>query len=84
MRALKIEHSSVIMDYLTKVQEQIVKSKAAAREQIKRKALFDSGVNFFDLDRTRGDADDAKRLGMAAFRNASDRIDIVEMNLDED
>lgn len=84
MRALKIEHSPHILDYLTKVQEQILKSKAAACEQIKRKALFDSGVNFFDLERTRGDADDAKRLGMAAFKNASERIEVVEMNLDED
>ena len=86
MRALKIEHSAQILDYLTKVQEQILKAKNAASEHIKRKALFDSGVNYFDLERAHGDADDAKRLGMAAFKNTTDtdKITVVEMNLDEE
>ena len=50
----------------------LISERAACAQtvaHVKQKAL-ESGVNFFDLDRPRGDADDAKRLGMTAFRNA--------------
>jgi hypothetical protein len=60
-------------DYLSKVVIQINKIKVEANEKLKRKALFDCGINFFDLEKTRGDEDEAKRFGAAQFKRASEK-----------
>ena len=84
VRALGLEYSAQIDDYLQKVLEQINKQKAAAQDKLKRRAMFDCGINFHNLDDCNGDADDAKRQGVHQFKKASNRIEVVEMNLDEE
>ena len=55
-------------DYLRKVIEQINKSKLLAQEKLKRKVLFNSGIDFCDLNKYYGDVDKAKKGGIDEFK----------------
>ena len=66
--SLSLEFSENIADYLRKVILQINKSKLLAQEKLKRKVLFNSGIDFCDLNKYYGDVDKAKKGGIDEFK----------------
>ena len=60
MHSLSLEYSSQMTDYLLKVNKAIEKVKSEAYEKLKRRALFNSGVNFHSEE----DPDESKKIGV--------------------
>ena len=60
MHSLSIEFSSQINDYLLKVNKAIEKVKAESYAKLKRRALFNSGIDFH----SRQDVDESKKVGV--------------------
>ena len=84
MHSLSLEYSELISDYLEKVNLGILKVKRESTEKLKRKVLFNSGIDFLPTEKT-GDThpDDVKKYGIEKFKQRGSKIEIIEMNLDE-
>jgi hypothetical protein len=54
-----------------------------AHEKMKRKVIFNSGIDFVGKNTEYEDPDDAKQRGKEAFKRRAEKMTIVEMNLDE-
>jgi hypothetical protein len=79
---LSIEFTQQISDYLIKVNGQIEKVKAESYEKLKRKVLFNSGVEFMHSETT-DDPYDCKKQAAEKFKQTGLRIQVQELNLDE-
>jgi len=49
---------------------------------LKRKVLFDSGIDFCNLNKFKGDIFIAKKGGIDDFKKESLKIDVDEINID--
>lgn len=78
--ALSIEYNQQFEEYLKKANAYIDKVKLEAYEKLKRKVQFNAGIDFHS---SAGDFDESKRIGAARFRSAGQKVEVVEMNLDE-
>lgn len=75
-------------DYLKKVEESIAKVKADSTQKLKRKVLFNSGIDFHGTnlspeDRSEMHPDECLRQGVQEFKRKSHKIVIQEMNIDQ-
>ena len=54
--------------------------KVEAYEKLKRKVQFNTGIDFHTVE---GDVDESKRVGAEGFRRVGQKMEVIEMNLDE-
>lgn len=80
MHSLALEYSAQFEEYLKKANAAIDKVKVEAYEKLKRKVQFNSGIDFHSSE---GDIDESKRIGVERFKRSAQRIEVIEMNLDE-
>jgi len=82
MHSLTLEFSAQFVEYLKIVNEKIANHKKEAHLKLKRKVLFNAGVDFYG-DGVEGlHPDDAKKRGGEDFKRQGRKIEITEMNLD--
>ena len=79
MHSLTLEHSPQIIEYLQKVEQAIEKVKVEAYEKLKRKILFNSGIDFHSTE----DPDENKRIGAEKFKKMGLKVEVEELNLDK-
>jgi len=70
------------VEYLKFVNEKIANFKKEAHLKLKRKVLFNAGVDFYGEGIEGLHPDDAKKRGSEDFKRQGKKIDITEMNLD--
>jgi len=80
MHSLSLEYSAQFEEYLKKACAAIDKVKVEAYSKLKRKVNFNSGIDFHGVE---GDVDESKRVGAEGFKRSANRIEVIEMNLDE-
>jgi hypothetical protein len=67
------------------VNKKIKNIKLEAHEKLKRKALFNCGINFFgeEDDQAQHHPDESRKRGMEKFKKGGLKIEINEINLDQ-